>query len=133
MLPRFFPLSSPQASLFACINWFNSLPHEVKQAVLIYYIIHFNMLTKAKLLLDPSLPTPAFLEHTPINNIITSLFMPDKSVISTPSFNKKFKSSTPGGKFSSSVSQSSSARKFRGSKMKKSELQEVQRLIDWSA
>ena len=92
------------------------------------------MLTKAKLLLDPTIPTPAFLDHTPINNIINGLLMPDKSAIVTPTFNKKFKSSTPSGNsFSSTVSNSTSARKFRGSKMKKSDLQDVQRLIDWSA
>ena len=47
---NFFHLSSNKACFFACISWCNALPHEVKQAVLIYYLIHFNMLTKAKIL-----------------------------------------------------------------------------------
>ena len=89
------------------------------------------MLTKAKILLDLSLPTPPFLDNTPINTLITSLIIPDKSSLASPSNNKKARVSTP-SHGSSSIS-SSSTRKYRGSRMKSSELVDVKRLIDWSA
>ena len=75
----FFPLSSNQASLAACINWLSNLPPEVKQAVLVYYIIHPNMLTKAKISLDPSLATPPIIDNTPLSTLISSLFRFDEA------------------------------------------------------
>lgn len=78
---------------------------------------------------DSSLPVPAILDHTPLNNLITSLLIPDKTSLTTTPPSKKTRSS-----FSSAAnSQSSSIRKFRGTKMKNSELMDVQRLIEWSS
>ena len=67
----FFPLSFAQASIFACITWLNSLPHDLKQAIIIYYNIHKCMIDKAKCLCDPLIPVPPILDSTPLDNLIT--------------------------------------------------------------
>ena len=128
--PSFFLLSSNIASLFACISWMNALPHELKQAIIIYYIIHTNMLEKAKLLCDSELPTPPILDNTPLNTLILSLFNPDKNSFVTPQVTKKARFNNSSGNANLSNSTSAS-RKYRGSKMKQSDLSEVQRLINW--
>ena len=92
----FFPLSSSKASLAACITWFSNLLAEVKQAVLVYYIIHPSMIDKAKNSLDPSFILPPIMDNTPLNTLVSSLFNPDKSnSITTPAAKKSKSSSTP--------------------------------------
>ena len=125
----FFPLSSSKASLATCINWFNNLPAEVKQAVLVYYIIHPSMIDKAKNSLDPSFTIPPIMDNTPLNTPVSSLFNPDKSnSLSIPAAKKSKSSSTP---FNSQ--RSSLTRKFWGAKINTAELVDVQRRIDWSS